>query len=131
LEDELKKAVDDLHAQEKAYQDRLDALNKASTDPNSALVAKNKASAELAQLKQEDPLPLRRAKITQEAALRKVEKQRKTVENALQDTENKAADAEKYLEEVSSKGGAAHGAIWWMQRELKEAQKYLPKKKQG
>lgn len=35
-------------------------------------VAKSKAAAELAQAKQEDPLPLRKAKITQEAALKKV-----------------------------------------------------------
>ena len=41
-----------------------------------------KAKNELAQLKGEDPLPLRRAKITQEAALRKVQKQRKLAEDA-------------------------------------------------
>jgi hypothetical protein len=31
-------------------------------------------------LKQEDPMPLRKAKITQEAVLRKVEKERKLAE---------------------------------------------------
>lgn len=35
-----------------------------------------------------------------------------------------------YLQEVKKKGGIAHGAIWWMERELKEAKKYLPKSKQ-
>jgi len=33
-------------------------------------------------------------------------------------------------EELKKKGGSSQGAIWWMTRELKEAQKYLPKKKQ-
>lgn len=41
---------------------------------------RSKASNELSQLKAEDPLPLRRAKITQEAALRKVGKQKLAVE---------------------------------------------------
>jgi len=31
---------------------------------------------------------------------------------------------------VKKKGGVAYGALWWMDRELKEAAKYLPKKKQ-
>jgi hypothetical protein len=38
-------------------------------------LCRNKAANELAQLKAENPMPLRKAKITQEAALRKVEKQ--------------------------------------------------------
>jgi hypothetical protein len=44
--------------------------------------------------------------------------------------EQKVIEAEAFLEEAKSKGGVAHGAIWWLQRELKEAQKYLPKSKQ-
>lgn len=35
-----------------------------------------------------------------------------------------------YLEEVRKKPGVADGDIWFMQRELKEKQKYLPKSKQ-
>jgi len=34
------------------------------------------------------------------------------------------------LEEVKKKGGVAYGAIWWMERELKEKEKYLPQRKQ-
>jgi len=103
-------------------------------------------------LKGENPLPLRKAKITQEAALRKCEKERKAaqaalaelqvktaeaeektrnVEAAVRETEAKFQEARDFLEEVKAKGGAALGAIWWMERELKEAQKYLPKKKQN
>jgi len=125
-------------------------LESKINDPNASTVAKSKAKNELAQVKNEDPLPLRKAKITQEAALRKVEKERKSaekasanaaaktveleqqklkVEAAVRETEEKYKEAQDYLEEVKRKGGVAHGAIWWMERELKEAQKYLPKKK--
>jgi len=43
-------------------------------------VNKNKAANELQQLKGEDPLPLRKAKINQEATVRKCEKATKAVE---------------------------------------------------
>ncbi len=33
-------------------------------------------------------------------------------------------------DQVKRGGGAAYGAMWWMDRELKEAQKYMPKRKQ-
>ena len=56
--------------------------------------------------------------------------QARRVEALVQETEQKYKEAVDYLEEVKRKGGVAHGAIWWMERELKEAQKYLPKKKQ-
>jgi len=157
-EAELKAAVDDLRAQEQAFHDKIKDLEQKSKDPNSTVVAKNKAANELAQLKQENPLPLRKAKITQEAALRKVEKQRKEVEAAtraaeakerelhektkeverktkevevaVEEAEEAVREAEQMLEELKAKGGSPLGAIWWMERELKEAQKYLPRSKQ-
>jgi len=136
-EAELRAAVDDLQAQEAAYHGQLQALENKVKDSGVGLVQRNKAAAELAQLKQEDPLPLRKAKITQEAALRKVEKERKAaeeqtrrVEEAVRGAEAKFKEAQDYFEMVKKKGGAAKGALWWIERELKEAQKYLPKKKQ-
>jgi len=147
-------------------------LESRSQDSSLTTVARNKSAAELAQLKQENPMPLRKAKITQEAALRKVEKQRKAaeqataiaqgsseaadaaeraaeeaarfaeeaalecerqaqrVEESVRETEKKLQEAMDFLEEVKKKGGISFGAIWWMERELKETQKYLPKSKQ-
>jgi len=177
-EDELRSAVNDLKAQEDSFQQQIELLTRKGEE-GSSIVAKNKAKQELAQLKQENPLPLRKAKITQEAALRKVEKQRKEVEgvtkqveavtreveSATREVEYATTQAEKatrelegaqreaaestrrveeavrqtevqmqqafdYLEEVKKKGGVAHGAIWWMERELQEAKKYLPRSKQ-
>eukprot|EP01114_Cavostelium_apophysatum_P000549 TRINITY_DN1049_c0_g1_i1.p1 TRINITY_DN1049_c0_g1~~TRINITY_DN1049_c0_g1_i1.p1 ORF type:complete len:294 (+),score=124.18 TRINITY_DN1049_c0_g1_i1:218-1099(+) len=150
-EAELKAAIDDLQAQEAAYANQIKTLEDKSKDPSAGAVTKNKAAAELAQLKQTDPLPLRKAKITQEAALRKVEKERKAadetaaaleartreleeqtrkVEAAVKDAEEQFKAAADYLEEVKRKGGVPLGSIWWMERELQEAQKYMPKKKQ-
>jgi len=143
-EAELQSAVESLRAEETAYNNKVNELTQKSQDASASLVARNKAANELAQVKGEDPLPLRKAKITQEAALRKVEKERKAaeiataalesrtrqVEAAVVEAEGKLREAEDYLQEVKSRGGSSQGAIWWMERELKEAQKYLPKKKQ-
>lgn len=178
-ESEQRAAVDDLKNQEENYRKQLSTLESKTNDPAASTVSKNKAAAELAQLKQEDPLPLRKAKITQEASLRKVEKERKAaeaatavaasaaanaqeqankaeasrlhaeaqaneaqekvaeleeqtrkVEEAVRETEDRSREAEEYLQEVKKKGGSPLGSIWFMERELKEAQKYLPKKKQ-
>jgi len=79
-ESELKAAVDELKSQEDAFANQMKTLEDKSKSPDSTLVARNKAANELAQLKQENPLPLRKAKITQEAALRKVEKERKAAD---------------------------------------------------
>jgi len=135
-EAELKVAVADLHSQESAFKKQIDTLEEKINDPAGSAFNKNKASAELAQLKNEDPLPLRKAKISQEAALRKVEKGAKaaetarvTLEQKVTVTEKAAAEAEAFLEELKSQPANPYGAIWWMERELAEAQKYLPKRK--
>lgn len=136
-EAELKAAIEDLKNQENAYNDKITSLEAKSNDGTASVVAKNKAANELAQLKGEDPLPLRKAKITQQASLKKTEKERKAAEIAtanleqkVRDLEKLTAEAEQKLNELRQAGGSSQGAIWWMTRELKEAQKYLPKRKQ-
>jgi hypothetical protein len=61
----LRTAYDELKKQEDAYSKQVTDLETKSKDANASLVTRNKAANELAQLKQEDPLPLRRAKISQ------------------------------------------------------------------
>eukprot|EP01111_Echinosteliopsis_oligospora_P012211 TRINITY_DN415_c1_g1_i1.p1 TRINITY_DN415_c1_g1~~TRINITY_DN415_c1_g1_i1.p1 ORF type:complete len:393 (-),score=171.43 TRINITY_DN415_c1_g1_i1:94-1272(-) len=185
-EAELKAAVDALHLEEDTYRKQISDLEAKSNDASASTVQKSKSANELAQLKAKDSLPLQKAKITQTAALKKVEKERKSseavtakakeshdeaekaarvaessqhqaeeaaaaaeatakkaaemrahmeeetrkVEAAAKETEDRMAEALAYLELQKSKSGVAHGSIWWMERELKEAQKYLPKKKQ-
>ena len=114
----MKAAVDELKSQEDAFTAQLQVLEGKATDESASTVSKNKAAAELAQLKQENPMPLRKAKITQEAALRKVEKERKAVEAAIaaleeqklkveqaeKDIQDKVKEAEEFLEQVKKKG---------------------------
>eukprot|EP00013_Stygamoeba_regulata_P019895 CAMPEP_0177661030 /NCGR_PEP_ID=MMETSP0447-20121125/18409_1 /TAXON_ID=0 /ORGANISM="Stygamoeba regulata, Strain BSH-02190019" /LENGTH=347 /DNA_ID=CAMNT_0019166241 /DNA_START=46 /DNA_END=1089 /DNA_ORIENTATION=- len=154
-EAELQAAVDALHAEEAALENKKKALEATSQKPG---VAGAKAKNELAQLLGEDPLPLRKAKITQEAAVRLVKKQQDAVEaakaeaaaqekalaekqrqleeakrqleQAYADLENKMEEARQELEAVKAKPGGGKGAIWWMERELFEADKRLPQAKQ-
>lgn len=129
-EEELKVAIAETKAQQDAQDKKISDLTAKSTDAGATQVARSKAAAELAQAKQEDPLPLRKSKITQEAALRKVEKNKKQVQEDISKTESALRAAEEYLQVISAGGGDAKGQIWLMKRELIEANKYLPKSKQ-
>mmetsp|Transcript_9913 Transcript_9913/g.13363 ORF Transcript_9913/g.13363 Transcript_9913/m.13363 type:complete len:315 (-) Transcript_9913:53-997(-) len=140
-EAEAKAALDELHAQEKALADKIASLEKKSEE--GGVVSRNKAKAELEQLRSEDPLPLQRAKLNQGAALRKSEKARKQAEEqrlkaeevaaqlevASKEAEEKKKEALAYLDRVKSSGAGA-GQVWWLQREMYEKEKYLPKAKQ-
>jgi len=165
LEEEVKKAeaenkaaLDELHKQEKEYHDKVSALEAKSTDSSLSTVQKSKAANELQQLKNEDPLPLRKAKINQGATVRKCEKASKSAqeqtliveektrqvevasadakkkaresEEAVAVAEKKVKEATEFLEKAKSRPGSAQGSIWYMQRELTEKKKYLPKSKQ-
>jgi len=153
-EAELKAAVDDLKKQETEYHGKIAAAEAKANDEALGAVQKNKAKNEVAQLKAEDPLPLRKAKITQEAALKRVQKQRAAAEVATKGAEEKAAaaataavtaeeqtrllevaenelrvkfdEAQAALEAVKRQGGGvAQGAVWWLEKELAEARKFM------
>jgi len=72
----------------------------------------------------EDPLPLRRAKITAEAAAKKAEKALKAAQDRVEELEN-------YLKELQKKSGSAKGGLWWINRELHDAKAYMPQRKGG
>jgi DNA repair exonuclease SbcCD ATPase subunit len=149
---ELEAALAELKAQEDAFNNKTKDLQTKSEDQSVGLVTRNKAKAELAQHLSSDPLPLRRAKITQEAAVKKAEKAtaaaaearsaaeaarraaeeaKRKAEAAVDEANQKVDEAEAYLQEVKSRPGAAQGALWWIERELKEARAYLPERKGG
>merc|ERR1712125_43759 len=79
--EELEVALQALHAEEEAYNKKKEELERKSKE--GGVVSRNKAANELAQLLAEDPLPLRRAKITQEAAVKKAEKTKIAAEEPL------------------------------------------------
>jgi len=133
---ELEQALSELKQQEDAFKARTDDLTRRSEE--GGIVSRNKAKAELAQHLAEDPLPLRRAKITTEAAVKKAERAsaaaeaaRIAAEDAVEQTRAKLAEAEAFLEEVKAMGGSAEGTLWWMDREIYEHRKYLPVAKGG
>eukprot|EP00727_Mastigamoeba_balamuthi_P004358 m51a1_g13920 hypothetical protein (428) ;mRNA; r:813673-815143 len=142
-EQENKKALEELHAQERAFEARKSELEGAKNDASVGVVKRNKAANELEQLLAEDPLPLRKAKINQAAAVKKAEKasaaaseakakaeaDARAVEAATREAEARLQEAVDYLEKVKKMGGTAQGDIWWMQREITEKRKYMPSSK--
>jgi chromosome segregation ATPase len=132
--EELATVVAEIAALEKAKADKLEELDRIINGSDGA-VKKGKATQEKAQLQSEDPLPLRKAKITQEAALKRVEKARapftaatEAAEAARQAAEQAFVAAQAALDELKKKGGTPHGTVWWMERVLNEKLKFMPKK---
>merc|ERR1712000_334823 len=83
LEKEQQDAVDAFEAEEAKYKKQCDDLRQIAEDPSVSTMKKSKANNELQQLLAEDPLPLRKAKITQEAVVRKVQREQKPLLEAL------------------------------------------------
>jgi len=79
-QEELEAALAEVKRQEDEYQGKIADCEARSEQ--GGVVSRNKAKAELAQLRAEDPLPLSRAKITLEAARKRAEKTRAPFEAA-------------------------------------------------
>jgi len=121
-EAEVKTALAEVSKQEIAREKKTKDLTEKSQGTG---VKAGMAKQELAQHLAEDPLPLRKAKITLEAANRKCEKAVDKANKAVQ-------EAEAALEALKAAGGDdAPGAIFFMERDLQEAKKYLPSSKGG
>lgn len=128
-EKENKAALDELRAQEKAFEDKKAQLEKTKNDTSIGIVKRNSAANQLDQMLSEDPLPLRKAKINQAAAVKKCERATKAADAAAKNAETKLQEALDFLQRAKQSGGVAKGAIWWMERELTEKKKYLPAKR--
>jgi len=128
-QEELESALRDVQSQEQSYQGKISDAKKRSEEGGA--VSRGKASAELAQLQAEDPLPLRKAKITLEAAQKKAEKARAPFLEARERAENSFTAAQAYLDEISKKGGSPLGSIFWLNRQLHEQKKFQPTSKGG
>mmetsp|Transcript_16148 Transcript_16148/g.17927 ORF Transcript_16148/g.17927 Transcript_16148/m.17927 type:complete len:335 (+) Transcript_16148:27-1031(+) len=148
-EAEVQAAVDELKAQEDAYNAEIAKFEKLGNDPDAGVVKKNRAKNQLAQLQAEDPLPLRKAKITQGSALKratkaskaataaaeaaaeekaKADKAKADLEEEVKKTEAAMVEAEQQLEKIKKKGdGVPQGQIWWMEREITETRKFMPR----
>jgi hypothetical protein len=146
----FKLACEELEAARKAVQEQEDAYNKKTEELKQAsetggVVSRNKAKVQLDAHLAEDPLPLRKAKLTLEASQKKADKarapfQEKTdaaaaarqqVEVALEEAKKRMSEAEAFLLAAKNKPGCAHGSLWWIDRQLTEKKKYMPTAKGG
>eukprot|EP00013_Stygamoeba_regulata_P029482 CAMPEP_0177645824 /NCGR_PEP_ID=MMETSP0447-20121125/9453_1 /TAXON_ID=0 /ORGANISM="Stygamoeba regulata, Strain BSH-02190019" /LENGTH=363 /DNA_ID=CAMNT_0019148329 /DNA_START=81 /DNA_END=1172 /DNA_ORIENTATION=- len=162
LEAEQQAAVEAFEAEERKYKAECDRLRTLSTDQGVSALQRSKASVQLQALLAEDPLPLRKAKITQEAVVRRVQKeqapllaslasqkaevaerqaavaaqeekvvaQKEQVVQEQQAVSNQMDEARARIDKLKSMGGIARGNIWWMEREMFEADKSLARAKQ-
>jgi len=127
---ELEVALQELKAQEDAFNAKTADLKRKSEE--GSVVSQNKAKNELAQHLASDPLPLRKAKITQEAAVKKAERAVKAAAEARVAAENAAVEAVKAVKAAeaarkeSEKATAeAEKAVEAMQVKVDEAEAYL------
>jgi len=127
---ELEVALQELKAQEDAFNSKTEDLKRKSEE--GSVVSQNKAKNELAQHLASDPLPLRKAKITQEAAVKKSERAAKAAADARVAAENaiveatkatKAAEAARLASEEATR--QAEAAVEAMQVKVDEAEDFL------
>jgi uncharacterized membrane protein len=118
-----------VQAQEDARNKKTEELKAKGEDQNLGVVARNKAKNELAQHLAEDPLPLRKAKITLEAATKRAAKATAVAEEAKAVSDAAAAAAAKRAADAQASAVAADAAVKEAERQLEEAQAYLEKVK--
>eukprot|EP00007_Cunea_sp_BSH-02190019_P008897 CAMPEP_0174236788 /NCGR_PEP_ID=MMETSP0417-20130205/5861_1 /TAXON_ID=242541 /ORGANISM="Mayorella sp, Strain BSH-02190019" /LENGTH=375 /DNA_ID=CAMNT_0015315481 /DNA_START=15 /DNA_END=1142 /DNA_ORIENTATION=+ len=129
-QEELEAALADLKAQEDSYNGKTAELKKQSEE--GGVVSRNRAKVQLDAHLAEDPLPLRRAKLTLEAARKKAEKARAPFEAATKIAEAARAEASASAQKAASARAAADSAkqaadaaLAEAQRQVEEAQAYL------
>lgn len=157
-------ALNRVKDEEDSFHSKMEELKSKALNQSLGIVQRNKAKAELAVLQTQDPLPLRKARIENEHAIKQFEKMREKAELSLKmadETQQKAwASAQKardakdfamitateaeyaipiaqgklddcklLLQDLISKQANAFGTIFYIDRELKEAAKFLPKQK--
>jgi len=138
-------------------------LESIANDDTKGVVKRNRAKAELAVMNTEDPLPLRSARIQNEAAVKRSQKSMEISRNAAVAAEetklnsqmtrnlaikskNKALEAAKaldqvipeaqqafselriMLEEMIQKHRESKGLLFYIEREIQDAEQYLPKR---
>jgi len=103
VENQVQQALEMLEREEQAFKAKLDGLAAVAEDTSKGQVARNTAKAELAQLRCQDPLPLQRSKINQEAVLRRQARVTRSASSAAA----AASQARKIAEEASTKAVAS------------------------
>jgi len=144
-EEEVRAGLAKIQAEEAKKAAKIAKYKKIAEDDSLGTVKRGKAFQQMKKVEGEDPLPLRKAKLEQQAKVRKAKraskiaaKRAKKATEAAEKAAAAATQAEAAFEEASatvqklasSLGGAGEGTLWWMDRELEEAAQFLPKSKQ-
>eukprot|EP00301_Raphidiophrys_heterophryoidea_P024350 c7879_g1_i1.p1 GENE.c7879_g1_i1~~c7879_g1_i1.p1 ORF type:complete len:443 (-),score=126.28 c7879_g1_i1:78-1349(-) len=119
-EEENRVALEDLARQEAEYAAKIAELEKKKEEGST--VARGKASAELDQLKAQDPLPLSRAKISQGATLRKSEKARMAADTARAHAQERTKAAQESRQKAEANREAADKAASLAEDDAKAAE---------
>lgn len=112
-EAESKAAADALEAEEKAHNGAIEKLEVKINSGNLSTVKRGSCVQQLAQLRDKDPLPLRKAKLTQKAVLKKLKKARKKAAKATkacktaEEQAKNAADASNLAKQAADEAAAA------------------------
>lgn len=109
-EAELQASIEEMKALEQAKADKLEKCQKIIDDPEISTVKKGKAVQERDATLAEDPLPLRKAKITQTAALKKVTKAREAAEVSTKQSHDASEAAAQAKTDAEAAEVAAHDA---------------------
>ena len=110
VEAQVAEALAALQREEDAYNKQLADLEAAGNDDTKGIVSRNRAKNELAQLKCKDPLPLQRAKINQEAVVRRQKRATRSAGQARAAAEGARVAAEAAREEAVKSREAAEEA---------------------
>ena len=107
-QEEVEAALAEVKAQEDAYNNKTETLKKQSEE--GGVVSRNRAKVQLDAHLAEDPLPLRKAKITLEAALKKADKTRAPFQAATEKATAARAVAEAARKEAEAARAEAESA---------------------
>jgi len=100
-------AVEDIKREEETFKKTCDGLRSTSEDASKGPVVRGTAANELAQLLVKDPLPLQRAKILEEAALRKQQRLTKSAAETREVATKAREVAEQFAKQASNQRAKA------------------------
>ena len=114
-----------LKAEQDAYTGEMARLEAITKDDSAGIVKRNTAVQDLARMKGADPLPLQRAKINQEAQVRKVQRARKAAEEKTAEAAEKTAEAVAQREHAVQARHAAEAAAAAAEEQTKAVEAQL------
>jgi len=138
----VNKAVAEVERLEKDRSDNITKLKHKSYNKDLPMMEQQKAQRELKKAQEEDTPNLLKAKLTQKSALKKSKKAEKAAAKeekksksdvevaakAREEALKSVQEAEDIFTDLKKNGdGIAHGEIWWMEKELSERTKFMPK----